>query len=134
MSFCPRHTVRMLVSCILITLFAVTPNLPAQTHVVSLADIHKEILNAAQTRQQNLEKMKEFLASEPARTALKSARMDAAQVNAAVSTLSDAELAQLATRMDKVQDDFAAGRLSDRDLMLILLGVLVLILIILAVK
>jgi hypothetical protein len=133
MSFCLRHPVKML-SCVLIMLFAVTPNLSAQTHVVSLADIHKEILNATQTRQQNLEKMTQFLASEAAQRALTSAPIDAAQVHTAVSTLSDAELAQLATRMDKVQDDFAAGRLTDRDLMLILLGVLVLILIILAVK
>jgi hypothetical protein len=56
------------------------------------------------------------------------------QVKHAVSTLSDAELAQLATRADKAQADFAAGTLSDRDLIIILVAIAALILIIVAVR
>ena len=44
------------------------------------------------------------------------------------------ELAQLASRVQKAQSDFAAGRLSDRDLIIILVAVAVLILIIVAVR
>jgi len=40
----------------------------------------------------------------------------------------------LASRVQKAQTDFAAGRLSDRDLIIILVAVAVLILIIVAVR
>jgi hypothetical protein len=43
-------------------------------------------------------------------------------------------LAQLASRAGKAQADFAAGHLSDRDLIIILLAVVALILIIVAVR
>jgi hypothetical protein len=55
-------------------------------------------------------------------------------VKKAVASLSDAELAQLASRTQKAQADFAAGRLSDRDLIIILIAIAALILIIVAVR
>jgi hypothetical protein len=55
-------------------------------------------------------------------------------VKQGVATLSDQELAQLAARADKAQADFAAGTLSDRDLIIIILAVAALILIIVAVR
>ena len=66
--------------------------------------------------------------------ALKSAKMYTQQVKTAVSTLNDQELAQLAARADKAQADFAAGNLTERDLILIILGIAVLVLIIVAVR
>jgi hypothetical protein len=65
--------------------------------------------------------------------------MEAAQINperveAAMSTLSDEELARLASRADKLDQDFAAGRINDRDLLIILVGIAALILIIVAVR
>jgi hypothetical protein len=60
--------------------------------------------------------------------------MDPQQVKTAVSTLNDQELAQLAARADKAQADFSAGNLSERDLILIILGIAVLVLIIVAVR
>jgi hypothetical protein len=48
--------------------------------------------------------------------------------------LSDQDLAQLSSRAQKAQADFAAGNLSDRDLILIILGIAVLVLIIVAVR
>lgn len=53
---------------------------------------------------------------------------------AAVATLTDAELAELAVRADAMQNDFAAGRLSERDILIIILGIAALILIIVAVR
>jgi len=106
----------------------------AGTHVVSPEDLQKEMVAATQVRQRNLETVRQFLSSQAAETALKSARMDPEQVKTAVSTLSDQELAQLASRANKTQADFVAGRLSDRDLLLILLGIAALVLIIVAVR
>ena len=126
--------VRALMACVLVVLFAVPMNLMAQTHVVSPADLQKEMLQATQTRQRNLETVQQFLSSPRAQKALQSAHMNPEQVKTAVSSLSSQELAQLASRANKAQADFAAGNLSDRDLLIILLGIAALVLIIVAVR
>jgi hypothetical protein len=133
MHFGLRQFSRALISCVLVTLFTVPQNVLAQSQVVSPSEIHKELVNATQARQKNLQKARQLFSSDTAQKALKSARMDPEQVKAAVSTLSDAELAQLASRADKLQQDFAAGQLSNRDLLFILVGLAVVILIIVAV-
>jgi len=134
MRFDLRQSARLLSLCILITVFVLPTSLMAQSHVVNQADIHKELINATQTRQKNLEKVDRLLSSDEALKALESARINPKQVNAAVSTLSDEELARLAARADKLDEDFAAGRLSDRDLLFVVLGVVALVLIIVAVR
>jgi hypothetical protein len=133
MRFNLRDSIGVMVSGILVTSFAVPPSLRAQQHVMRPTDIHKELVNATETRRQNRDKVRELFSSKTARRALKRAGMDPAQVKAAVATLSDAELAELAARSDKLREDFAAGRLSDRDLLIILVGIAVIILIIVAV-
>jgi len=126
------QSVRLLAACFLLTLCATS--VLAQTHVVSQVDIHKELVNAAQTRQKNLQKVERLFSSDEALKALESARMNPEQVNAAISALNDVELARLASRADKLDQDFAAGRLSDRDLLFVVLGIAALILIIIAVR
>jgi len=126
-----RYCVGVLATFILVTLFA--PSLRAQQHAVSSADIRKELVKATQTRRQNREKVRELFSSKAAQKALKGAGMDPVQVKAGISTLSDAELARLAARADATRADFAAGRLSDRDLIIILVGIAVVILVIVAV-
>jgi len=133
MQFDLKQCVRVLTACLLVTIFAVPPNLVAQVHVVSPSDVHHELLAAAQLRQHNQETVQHFLSSELAQKSLKSAHLDPEQVKQGVATLSDQELAQLAARADKAQADFAAGTLSDRDL-IIILAVAALILIIVAVR
>jgi len=134
MNFNLRDSIGVLVSGILMTSFAVPSSLRAQQHVVSPTDIHKELVDATQVRRQNRDKVKELFSSKAVQKALKKAGMDPAQVKAGVSTLSDAELAQLASRADTARDDFAAGRLDDRDLLIIIVGIAALILIIVAVR
>jgi hypothetical protein len=131
-----RFHLRYLTACILVTIFAVPPSLMAQTssHIVSPSDLQKAALSATQVRQQNLASVRQFLSSDRATKALQSAHMDATQVKNAVSSLSDAELAQLAARAQTVQADFAAGRLGDRDLLIIILAIAALVLIIVAVR
>ena len=126
--------VRVLTASLLAVVFAVPSSLVAQTHVVSPSDLRKEAVAATQARQQDLEKVQRFLSSDVAQKALQTAHVDAQRVQTAVSSLSDQELAQLAARADKAQADFAAGTLSDRDLILIILGVVALVLIIVAVR
>jgi len=100
---------------------------------VSLSDLQKATLDASRARQQNVDTLNAFFSSEKAQKALKSAQMNPEQVKTAVAGLSDEELAQLATKANNAQADFAAGRLADRDLLIILVAVAALILIIVAV-
>jgi hypothetical protein len=89
---------------------------------------------ASQARQHNLQTVTQFFSSEKAQKALRSAHMDPAQVNTGVSSLSDQELAQLASRSTRAQADFAAGRIEDHDLLIILVAIAALVLIIVAVR
>jgi hypothetical protein len=131
-----RQSARVVTACVLVTIFAVPPSLlaQAQIHVVSPADLQQAAVAANETRQHNLDTVINFLSSSSAQKALSSAHVDSAKVKAAVSSLSDEELAQLASRADKAEADFAAGRLTDRDLLIILLAVAALVLIIVAVR
>jgi acyl-CoA synthetase (AMP-forming)/AMP-acid ligase II len=130
-----KQFVRALTACVLATIFAVPQNLLAQAtqHLVSPSELQKAAVDASRVRQQNLDTLKEFFSSERAQRALKAAHTDPEQVKKAVASLSDAELAQLASRVQKAQADFAAGNLSDRDLIIILILIAGLILIIVAV-
>ncbi|PYX19063.1 MAG: hypothetical protein DMG87_13120 [Acidobacteria bacterium] len=136
MRFDLRQSARYLTACLLVTIFTIPPSLMAQasSHIVSPSDLQKAALSATQVRQQNLASVRQFLSSDRATKALQSAHMDATQVKNAVSSLSDAELAQLASRAQKAQADFAAGNLNDRDILLIILGIAALVLIIVAVR
>jgi hypothetical protein len=146
MLFDPKRCVRPLTACVLATIFTIPQSLFAQaavhvasshvvnSHVVNPSDLQKAAVDASRTRQQNRETLKEFFSSEKAQRALKAAHTDPEQVQKAVASLSDEELAQLASRARTAQADFAAGNLSDRDLIIILVLIAALILIIVAVR
>ena len=131
-----RQFLRISTACILVTVFAVLQSLMAQAqmHLVSPDDLQQQLLSASRTRQNNMESVQRFLSTPTAEKAIASLHADARQVTTAVSSLSDAELANLAARANKAQADFAAGNINDHDLLIILVAVLVLILIIVAVK
>jgi predicted transcriptional regulator len=94
--------------------------------------LNKDAARPAQTRQSNEEAVRALLSSDQAQKALKSANLDYQKVDKAVDQLSDEDLAELAERSRKAQNDFAAGRISDRDLMWIIviaLGIIILALV-----
>ncbi len=129
-----RQFVRVATACTLAVVFAIPQDVLAQSHVVSLAELQSATIASTQARQRNIEAIRQFVSSPVAEKALKSAHIDARQVKDAVSHLNDQELAQLAARANKAQADFAAGTLSDRDLIIILVAIAALILIIVAVR
>jgi hypothetical protein len=119
----------------LLTLVFATPR-PAvpQDHVVAPSEIHKDVAASSSTRQKNQAQLENFVSSPQAQEALKSAHLDANRVKNAIPNLNNEEMAELSGRSEKAQEDFAAGRMSDRDLIIILLAVVALILIIVAVR
>ncbi|OLC97975.1 MAG: hypothetical protein DMG35_15380 [Acidobacteria bacterium] len=125
--------VKMCVSLLAIATLLVAAGIPARAqdkpHVVSLADLNKDSARLAQTRQANEEAVRTLLSSDQGQKALKSAHVDYQKVDKAVGQLSDEDLARLAERSRQAQADFAAGRISDRDLLwiiLIAIGIIVL--------
>lgn len=129
-----RTGARAAAALLLVMIFAIPQNLLADTHVVSPSDLQKQIVDTTRDRQHNLTSVREFLSTTTAEKAMKSASIDPKKVQNAVSSLSDDELANLAQRSDKAQADFAAGTLSNRDLIWIILAIAVLVLIIVAVR
>ena len=126
---------RTLIACFLVALFAFPPqNLLAQNHVVSAAELQRQVVAASQVRHQNIERINQFFSSPLAQKALKEHHIDATQVKTAVSQLSDDELAKFAARTDKAQKDFAAGAITDHLLILIVIAIAVTLIIVLIVK
>ena len=129
-----RQFIRGLAAGTLAIVFMVPQDALAQSHVVSPAELQSAAIASTQARQQNVDALQQFVSTPVAEKALKSAHLDAQQVKNAVSRLNDQELAQLAARATKANADFAAGTLSDRDLIIILVCIAALILIIVAVR
>jgi hypothetical protein len=123
-------------AALLILVFLVPNSAIAQgaQHVVSPSDLKNAAVNASEARQKNLDTLNNFFSSREAKKALESAKIDPQQVKKAVAGLSNEELAQLATRAQNAQNDFAAGYIGDRDLLIILVCIAALILIIVAVR
>jgi hypothetical protein len=135
MPFVAWSSLRVLIACVMVSLFAFAPqNLGAQTHVVSPSDLRQATTAASQARQNNIATLNQFFTMPAAQKALRDAHMDASQVKSGIATLSDAELAKLAARASTAQKDFAAGAIADHMLLLIVLAIAVIIIIIVAVK
>ncbi len=116
------------------TLMAFPQSAIAQDHVVSSSDIKKDLQAATADRKKQLNQVDNLMATHEARKALSDAHVDYQQVRTAVQSLSDEDLAKIAAKANQAQKDFAAGNLTDRDLILIILGIAVLVLIIVAVR
>jgi hypothetical protein len=129
-----RQLVRGITAVTLAVVFMIPQDALAQNHVVSPGELQSAAVASTQARQRNIEALQQFVSSPTAEKALKTAHIDGQHVKNAVSRLSDQELAQLASRASKAQADFAAGSLSDRDLIIILVAIAALILIIVAVR
>lgn len=128
------RTVEFLFVFLLGLALAIPQDVFAQNHVVSPSDLQKDVASVSLSRQQNIAQLEAFLSTPQATQAIKSAHMVPQQVHNAVSQLSDEDLANLAARSQKAQKEFAAGDLSNRDLIIILVAIAVVILIIVAVR
>jgi hypothetical protein len=103
-------------------------------HAVSSDELRIDVQKSAATRQANEAAVRDMFASEAGKKALNSAGIDYQKVDQAISQVNEEDLARMADRSREVQRDFAAGRMSDRDLIIILLVAVALILIIIAVR
>lgn len=95
----------------------------AEDHIVPASQLRQTLANAAAIRQKNIAAINRFFSSKPAGKALKQGGFDLKQVKQAVPSLSDQELARLAAQTGKIQNDFAAGALSNEHLTYIVIAI-----------
>jgi len=123
------------VPAVLIALVSYPTGLLAQTtsdeHIVSSNVLQQQVQSSSTTRQKNVETLKQFMATPAAEKAMRDAKIDPVQVQTAIPTLSDSELANLSSRATDAQQKFSAGALSNN--MLTLIIVLIAIIIIVAI-
>lgn len=112
---------------VLVSAFVLPALLAAQQHVVSPGELRSDAQTAGAARQRNAEKVRSFLKSGTAQEAVSKAGLTAGKIDAAVASLSDEELSSLAAKSDKIQSDFAAGRLTTSQVTYIILGAILII-------
>lgn len=121
------------VPAVLIVLMSYPSGLLAQStsdeHVVSSKALQQNLEASSATRQKNVETLKSFMGTPLAEKAMRDAKIDPVQVQNAIPTLSDRELANLSTRATDAQQKFAAGAISNDILVLIIVLVAVIIIV-----
>lgn len=106
----------------------------ADQHVVPLSELSKDSAAPAETRRANEAAIRNLFASEAGQKALKSANVDYAKIDHAVSAMSDEDVSKISNRARELDRDFAAGNLSDHDLLVILVVALIVIILIVVLR
>lgn len=132
LSFLARNAKLALIVA-LIAAFAVPQDVLAQSHVLSSNELQQQMITAAKERQDRVERIQQFFGSDMAQKALKASGMNYKQVQSAVAQLDDQELANLAAKTDKAQQDFAAGALSNQQITYILIALATAVIVIILV-
>ncbi|MGE5646921.1 MAG: PA2779 family protein [Acidobacteriota bacterium] len=129
---------RNLFSTLLLPVVAIMLMVPfdvlAQDHVATTNDLRNELRSAAQDRHDNVAKIQKFLQTETAVKTLQAAKVDPEKARAAVSLLSDQELARLASQVDRSQFAGAGLTITNQQLTYIILGVLIIVLVAVLVR
>src|SRR5574341_1507479 len=105
---------RKILSVVLILITALTVSFPrnlvaSEDHLIAPSDFQHSMVVAAQARQQQIDGLKDFFASEIGRQVLKQAGITSTKIENALPRLSNDELAQLSLKADMVKSNFAAG-------------------------
>jgi hypothetical protein len=132
-----RHTMRVCSILLAVSLLCVgwvPARAQDQEHAVTSSQLRNDLQKATQNRQANEAAVREMFTSDAGKQALKSAGIEYQRVDQAISQVDDEELARLADRSRGVQKDFAAGRMSDRDLLIIIVIAVILLVVIVAVR
>ena len=113
---------------------AATPTAPQTAdHVVSSAQLQRDVAAAAQARQANAAEVEALLSTPRARRELKRAGMNYRVIRRGIPLLSQQELAKLAARAGTAQRQFKAGALTNQQLTYIIIALAAAVLVLIAV-
>ena len=106
----------------------------ADDHLVTSADLHKMLIDSANSREDNIGGIQRFLSSESAHKALGEHKNLLVKIDKALPYLSDDELKKLAVETQQIEHDVAAGALTNQEItyIIIALATAVIILVIVA--
>lgn len=124
----PMLLARVTLTAALVVLLSVPADLFAEAaaeHVVSPQALEQQLVLSSAVRQRDIATVTNFLSSPLAERTMRDAHIDPVQVRTAIPSLSDREIANLATRSADAQQKFSAGFLG--------LGTLAIIIVIIAV-
>ncbi len=96
-------------------------------HLVTPQALNEQVQNSAQSREQNIRTVTDFLSTPTAERAMQDAHFNPIEVRTAIPTLSDHELQNLAMRASDAQQKFAAGAFGVGLLTLLIIIVVVII-------
>jgi len=121
------------VPAVLTVLVSYPAGMLAQTtsgeHIVSSKNLQQQVESSSTTHQRNVETLKQFMSTPTAEKAMRDAKIDPVRVQTAIPTLSDSELANLASRATDAQQKFSAGALTNNMLTLIIVLIAVIIIV-----
>jgi hypothetical protein len=103
-------------------------------HVVSLGELNKDAAGPAEARRANEAEIRHLFATVDGQKALKTANVEYAKIDRAVSSMSDEDVARISNRARELDRDFAGGNLSDHDLLVILIVVLIVVILIVVLR
>lgn len=103
-------------------------------HVVSLGELNRDAAGPAEARRANEAEIRHLFATVDGQKALKTANVEYAKIDQAVSSMSDEDVARISSRAREIDRDFSAGNLSDHDLLLILIIALIVIILIVVLR
>ena len=126
------HVRLLIVPLIFVLLFAQVA--AAQGPTVTASELDQAVKAAAENRQKNLDDVRSFFSSKPARAALKTGKIDYKKVDQAISTLSADELAKLSAKTNQIQKDFAAGTLNNEQITYIIIALATAVIVLILVK
>lgn len=101
-----------------------------QDHIVSSQALQQQVETSSATRQKNIDILNQFVATPTAVKAMHDAKVDPQQVKTAIPTLSNQDLANLASRATNAQQEFAAGHIGPGLFTVIVLAIIVIIIVI----
>ena len=99
-------------------------------HIVSSQALQQKVEAQSAIRQQNIATVQKFFKTPLAQHAMKMQHVDPQQIQKAIPTLSNAELANLSTRATTAEQGFAAGRIDNTTLLLIIIAMLFIIILV----
>ena len=106
----------------------------AQGELVTPSELRDVIRKASDQKQKNLEQVRSFFANPPVRDALAKGAIKYDRVEKAVSALDADTIAKLASQTSKLQNDFAAGALTNQQLTYIVIALATAVLVLIAVR
>src|SRR5215471_7547473 len=129
----PKLVRAFAISCLIFTL-ASSQLLQAQSSVVQRSELRDALKKAAINRQKNLDQVKSFFESEPVRKIMSESHFDSSQIQKGIAALDANELANLAAKVQKAKNDFAAGSLTNEQLTYIVIALATAVVVIIIFK